>query len=74
MDMAEHGESGFLVEPEEVDNLTECAANLIEQPDLRKKIIAAGFERVKLFSWDDITDRYYHEVYAPLLNEIGWKK
>ena len=73
-DTIEHGESGFLVELEDLDKLTGYASDLIEQPDLRKKFIVAGSERVRLFSWDDIADRYYHEVYAPLLNEIDWKK
>lgn len=42
-----HGETGWLVEQQDSDQLAQALQRLIQNPDLRRQLAAAGFERVR---------------------------
>lgn len=46
------GEAALLVEPYHVDAIAEGITHLVNQKDLREKLIMRGLLRSKLFSWD----------------------
>ncbi len=70
-DVVEHGVNGYLADVDDLDALTELAADLIQRPDLRTEFADAGSERVKHYDWDTIGSRYWTELYAPLLGGEG---
>ncbi len=45
-DLIEHEKSGLLAQPNDVTALADCLQRLIEQPELARKLAAAGRERV----------------------------
>lgn len=67
-DIVQHGHNGMLADSEEVDLLSEHAAQIIEQDELRNQIVANGLEDISSYSWTHIATRYYQELYLPLLN------
>lgn len=52
-ELVRDGVDGILVDPGDVDQLSDAAAKLLGDPGLRKRMAAAGRERVNAFSWDD---------------------
>lgn len=62
-----YGEAAEYFDPTSKEDLEKKAINLILSPDRRKKLVAAGQKRVKLFSWENLareTLRTYEEVVA----------
>jgi glycosyltransferase involved in cell wall biosynthesis len=55
-DLVADGETGFLVPPGDVSALREALERLLGDPELRKRMGAAGRERARRFSWDAATD------------------
>jgi glycosyltransferase involved in cell wall biosynthesis len=54
-----HGETGFLVEPGDAAGLAKYVIELLRDPDLRKRIGAAGRARVeRLFSAKATAERF----------------
>ncbi len=52
-ELIEHAKTGWLVEQKDIEALREALEKLIIDPDLRKRLAAAGFERVRRdFSMD----------------------
>jgi len=61
--------TGFLIEPENVEQLTEACAKLIENPQLRQTLGAAGRDSVKeKFAPETMVDKI-EEVYKTLVNK-----
>jgi N,N'-diacetylbacillosaminyl-diphospho-undecaprenol alpha-1,3-N-acetylgalactosaminyltransferase len=63
-----HGETGFLVPPRNVDDLTQAIQKLIENPELRKQMGLAGYKRVvQYFAIEQIVEKYL-DLYIELLS------
>jgi len=63
----EHGKTGFIVPPADVDSLSNVILALVESEDLRKKIGLNARSLVESkFSWDKISEQYY-AVYKHLI-------
>jgi glycosyltransferase involved in cell wall biosynthesis len=48
---------GLLVPPGDADLLTEGVRRVLDDPDLAKRLAAAGPERARTFSWDVVVPR-----------------
>jgi glycosyltransferase involved in cell wall biosynthesis len=46
------GEAALYFDPANIDEMAATLLRVIDDPSLRQKLIAAGAERVKHFSWD----------------------
>jgi len=57
------GINGFLVDVEDIDSLYNKASSLIENKDLRLKIIKNGLDTVKSYSWKKISKQYFNKIY-----------
>lgn len=60
------GDAGIMVDPQNIDELSQAMYTLIKDADLRRKLKNRGLERSKLFSWHRTADkvlRIYEEVY-----------
>jgi len=60
-----HGESGFLVRPEDDAGYVDAVARLIGDPALRARMGAAAHERSRRYTWDAVIDaliEQYREV------------
>jgi glycosyltransferase involved in cell wall biosynthesis len=66
-DVVQHGQDGLLADPEDVDTLAEYVARLIEQPNLRRRLIQNGLKTITAYDWRQISAKYYRELYLPLL-------
>jgi glycosyltransferase involved in cell wall biosynthesis len=58
------GEAALLVDPNDVDALTEALWRVIEDSALRNALCARGFEQVKRFSWAESARRLQAVYYA----------
>ncbi|MBN1231577.1 MAG: glycosyltransferase family 4 protein, partial [Anaerolineales bacterium] len=67
-DLIEHKFNGLLADSEDVTTLVKNIAMLIEDINLRNKIVANGLDDVKQYDWYAIADQYYRMVYQPILN------
>ncbi len=63
-----HGENGFLAEVEDVEALTQYTLQLIENKSLREKLRENGLHTVQHYDYKIIAQRYYNELYKPLLS------
>jgi glycosyltransferase involved in cell wall biosynthesis len=54
VDLVADGETGFLVDPEDIGGYADAIARLIEQPDLRATAGKAGHKRVQGYDWDQV--------------------
>jgi glycosyltransferase involved in cell wall biosynthesis len=59
------GDAAVLVDPMDAGAIADAMARVLTDPALRATLIARGYERVKLFSWERSVRRI-HEVYAEL--------
>jgi len=46
------GDAALLVDPTDVDAIADAMLRLSQDEELRQRLIAAGYENVKRFSWD----------------------
>lgn len=46
------GEAALLVNPTDVEAITEAMRRLLQDADLRRQIVARGFEQARQFTWD----------------------
>lgn len=60
------GDAGILFAPKAVKDLTDILLNLLNSPSERDRLIAKGYERNKLFSWDKTADQTV-QIYQSLL-------
>jgi len=66
-----HGETGFLVPPRDVEQLTWAIQRLVEDPELRQRMGRAGRARVvQHFAVERIVEQYL-ELYAEILEHQG---
>ena len=61
----------LLCEVDDVCSLARSCAKILESVELRNELIDKGLGVVRSYSWDKIGDRYYGELYQPLLKELG---
>ncbi|MBE7157830.1 MAG: glycosyltransferase family 4 protein, partial [Rhodospirillales bacterium] len=54
-----HGQTGFLVPPDDVNALARTIRQVAASPSLRQYLGGAGKERVKSFAWSAAVDRYF---------------
>lgn len=60
-EIVEHNVNGLLVDPQNIDNLEETIRILITRPDLREKLIRAGYDTVRR--------RFTQEIIFPAVEE-----
>jgi glycosyltransferase involved in cell wall biosynthesis len=60
------GNGALLVDPLSIKSMREGLEKLISDAALREKLIQAGFENVKRFDCETISEQYY-EVYSSLV-------
>jgi glycosyltransferase involved in cell wall biosynthesis len=46
------GEAAFLVDPYDVDSIADGMRQVLTRPDLRATLVERGFERAKMYSWE----------------------
>lgn len=66
-DIHKHEVTALMTEIEDVDGLVEQARRMIEDVDLRARLVANGLEMARAHDWKKISARYYHGVYAQIL-------
>lgn len=66
-DVVTHEQDGLLTEIEDPAALAQGVLRVIQDPELRQRLIANGLKRIEDFSWPVIASRYYRELYEPLL-------
>jgi L-malate glycosyltransferase len=67
------GESGFLVSPDNLDELAECVERLVTQPELRRFFAAAARQDAQRFSLEKVAGEY-ERFYLSLLEEKGIRR
>ena len=67
-EVVEDGVSGFLVEAQKAQDLSEAIAKLVENPDLRQKLGAAARQKVLQQFSDKIVISKTMEVYNLIIN------
>jgi glycosyltransferase involved in cell wall biosynthesis len=58
------GDAALLVDPHDVDAIAEAMVRLASSPELRKTLVARGYERIGTFSWDAVAERVKAAVAA----------
>ena len=66
-DLIRHGRTGGLVDVGDVEGLVAVASALLDDPGLRRRCIEEGLRTVEEYGWERIAQRYYAQVYQPLL-------
>jgi glycosyltransferase involved in cell wall biosynthesis len=66
-DIGINGYNSMISKIDDVESLTRNCERIIDDENLRKKIIRGGFETVKDFDWNIIAKRYYEEIYSRFL-------
>jgi glycosyltransferase involved in cell wall biosynthesis len=46
------GDAALLVEPTDIDALATAMRRLLQDADLRRRLVAAGFEQIRKFTWE----------------------
>ncbi len=64
------GNAALLIDPFNEKAIATAMQQLVEKPDLRKELIVRGFERAKLFSWDQAAQK----LWQSMLNTISESK
>ena len=65
------GETGFLIEPDDVKNLSNKIIKLLKNPELSKNMGLKGYERAKnLYNWDDFGDKIDKKLLECLNNNL----
>lgn len=66
-----HGENGMVAPSEDWAALAEHAGRVLTDAGLRRRLVDHAVADVAEYDWPVIARRYYAEVYAPLLRELG---
>ncbi len=61
--------NGFIAEIDNVDQIYHYALKIIEDKNLRKKIINNGLKVITSYSWEKIAKKYYYKIYKELLDK-----
>ena len=51
------GEAAVLIDPQDTDDIADNLLVILQNLDLRQKLIAAGYDRVKAFSWQHTAEQ-----------------
>jgi glycosyltransferase involved in cell wall biosynthesis len=62
------GDAGIMIDPFDVDSLTESMHKILTDNDLKKELSRKSLERAKLFTWKKTADQTL-EVYEDVLNK-----
>jgi len=73
-DLIRHGENGLLAPIEDVNTLAEHTLTLIQNDGMRSQLVEQARRDVARYDWRIIADRYYDELYAPLLNPSVFRR
>jgi len=68
-DMIEQDVNGTLVEVEDMDSMVRAAERLIEDVDLRRRLVENALQTVQPYDWSIVARTYYDQIYAPLLEK-----
>jgi len=66
-DIAQNGYNAMVSEIDDIESLVDGCRKVIEDDDLRSRLISEGFKTVKDFDWKIIAGKYYKEIYSELL-------
>ena len=66
-DISKDGINVLLAEVENIDQLVDKSSNILENEQLKQKLISNGLDTAKNYSWEKISKRYYNEIYSKLL-------
>ncbi|MFH1453373.1 MAG: glycosyltransferase [Armatimonadota bacterium] len=50
------GDAGILIDPNNTDEIAEAISNVLNDDELKKKLVKNGIERAKLFTWERSAD------------------
>ncbi len=59
--------NGFITNIDDINQLFEYSTKIIENKDVREKIIHNALESIKDYSWEKITKQYYLKIYKKIL-------
>jgi glycosyltransferase involved in cell wall biosynthesis len=62
------GDAGIMVDPMDVNALTESIYQVLTDTDLKNKMIRKGLERSKMFTWEKTAQKTFN-IYENLLND-----
>ena len=65
-DISEHKKNILLAEIGDIETIVNNTEKIIRDEGLRRDIVKNGLLAVKNYSWENIAERYYKEVYAKL--------
>lgn len=51
------GDAGLVVDPDDIDAITLAIKKIIQNKDLRQKLVANGYSRVEHFKWSDTAEK-----------------
>jgi phosphatidylinositol alpha 1,6-mannosyltransferase len=57
IDMVDEGETGFLIDPADIEGYAAAIARIVAEPGLRDRLGAAGHAKAKRYVWDDINEK-----------------
>jgi len=66
-DIIEDGENGFLVDIEDTDKIYNKACNIIDNYELKNKLISNGLETIQKYDWSNTASQYYEKLYKELI-------
>jgi phosphatidylinositol alpha-mannosyltransferase len=66
--VARHGREALLVRPGDPEELAEAITGVLEEPEMRRSLVAAGDARAAEFSMDRLAERYL-ELYEQAITE-----
>ncbi|MCX6834623.1 MAG: glycosyltransferase family 1 protein [candidate division Zixibacteria bacterium] len=58
------GDAALMIDPEDVDSMTEAMSQVIANDDLRQSMIASGRRNVRRFSWETSAEKVYRILLA----------
>lgn len=67
--VVEHNQTGLLVKPT-LANFAQAIEEIVNNHNLRKKLIKNGLDRVQNYDWDKIVEKF-EQVYRKVLNETN---
>lgn len=69
-DIVVDGETGLLVQPGDVEAMRAAMQQMIDDPELRERLGAAGLERVRQFTAESVVPRF-EEIYRRIVKEAA---
>ncbi|KKN06555.1 hypothetical protein LCGC14_1076100 [marine sediment metagenome] len=65
-EIIKHGINGFVADIDDIDQLFQYSVKVIEDNEIREKIIKNGLKTVKNYGWDTIARSYFSKIYKKL--------